>query len=133
MPFSIAITSVAAVLPVSPTLFLLDYIPKEYNTPEERKLLPKRMQDVETPTFLKSEPVGGDELRFAVNLAGLDDIYVDVIGVESIRNATAPLDADGEGDMGPTVMDMDPLDPMPIPLRAMFEEMVLSVMEEFDQ
>lgn len=128
-PFTIAVIAVAAVLPVSPTLLLLDYIPKEYNTTEGKERLPKRMQGVDTPTSLKSEVIGGDELRFAVNVHGLEDIFVDVLGVETMRDAAMPAE---EADGAPMVVDDDALPPMPMPLREMFQDMFESVMEEFD-
>lgn len=124
-PFTIAVTAQAAVLPISRTLLLLDYIPKEYNTDEGNERLPKRMQKGNTPTSIKFEVIVGDELRFAVNDHGLEDIFVDLLGVETMRDGAMPAEA---ADGRPMVMDVDALPPMPMPLRDMLD-MFQSVLE----
>jgi hypothetical protein len=130
-PFTVAVTAAGAVLPVSPTLLLLDYVPREYNTEEGRSRLPNRMQGVDAPSSLTSEVIGGDELRFAVNSEGLEDIFIDVVGVETMRDTAMPERMPNRGPMVVDV-DVDALPPMPSPMRTMFQDMFESIREEFD-
>ncbi|KAJ9110399.1 hypothetical protein QFC22_006743 [Naganishia vaughanmartiniae] len=102
IPFSIGITSETTLLLVSTTLFRCDYISALYNTPEASGLLPKRMHvgDMAKTTRLVGPPetrriLGGDDLRSAVNHAGIEDVYVDVVGMEQMRHlVNMPLAAD---------------------------------------
>jgi hypothetical protein len=131
-------------LPMSSTIFLLEYIPQSYNTPKGRKLLPERMRsmvDPKTAAKLMGAPetrkvLGGDDLRFAVNDQGILDMFVDVVGMERLRDPVIPvIDAeedDEDEDWEDEEFDMREagLPPaLPPPLQAIFEEMMDSFLE----
>jgi hypothetical protein len=93
VPFTIGITSETALLPLRAALLLFDYIPASYNTPESRALLPERMDvgvEIASTTRLMGRPetrhvLGGDDLQFAVNHSGIENVLVDVLGMELDR------------------------------------------------
>lgn len=142
-PFTIVLISDCGLLALSSTIFLIEYIPQKYNTPKGRKLLPKRMRslvDPKTAAKLMGTPearkvLGGDDLRFAVNDQGILDMFVDVLGTERFRDPVIPVvdeeEDDGDEDWEDEEFDMGEagLPPaLPLPLQAIFEEMMDSFM-----
>jgi hypothetical protein len=97
-PFSIGITAETALLPDRTPLLLLEYIPAAYNNPEAASLLPERLYvGVETDTAEKligrpetRQVLGGDDMRYAVNSTGAEEVSIDVFGLEQMRSLMIP-------------------------------------------
>lgn len=138
LPFTVQIMAESSLLPMTTCFMLLEYIPSSFGSDTERRgALPVRMLDIpeelaKHQNKIVKEALGdGDELRLALNHVAIEELYGDVIGLESIRRAGMSLPGDartddedpewedveeGPGTGGPVPMMMPLRMPMPFDL-----------------
>lgn len=125
LPFTFQIMAESSLLPMATCFMVLEYIPATYiATPEKRQTLPERMLDV--PESLAKRPLSGrealgegDDLRFAINHAGVEDLYVDVLSMETVRRAGLLSPSALPGDEDEEWEDVEEDDhglPLPLPM-----------------
>jgi hypothetical protein len=91
LPFTVGITAEWGPLSSETPIFVLEYVPGTYNTPERRQSLPPRMHLFESPQSIEllgiqesRKVFGGDELRFYADQVAVEEVFMGVLGMEGV-------------------------------------------------